>query len=92
MHHSNDVDTVLHRKEEDDIAPKRQTAQTGSQLLALAPHQGLCCPKAKATIQLVDPAIGLLNTVRRDVLPDVQDVGLGLLTTRDTSQLCRSLR
>ena len=92
MHHSNDADTVFQRNKEHDVAPEWEAVQTGSQLLALAPHHGLCRPQVKALIQLVDPAIRLLDTVRRDVIPNLQNVRLDQRAARDPGHLCRGLQ
>lgn len=69
MEYTDNVQTVVQRHVEDDVAAERQAAHTRCKLVALSAHQWLRGQQLKLLVELVDPGIRLINAVVSRCIP-----------------------
>ena len=76
MQHTDNIDSVIKRQVENNVAPNWKAAHARRQFVAGTAHHWLRRQHPELRIELIDPAIGGSRIVVGDLIPDFQDIGL----------------
>ena len=77
--HSHDLDSAIRRVVEDHVASTREHPQSGAKILTRLPEERLLAEKCKPLVKTVELSIRRVRVISRDVVPNLTQIGLGLV-------------